>query len=250
MKDFIQGYNRCVFRYIKDIVDHIEKSGDAIDTSAVICGIIVITNVYLMSILYQCSSIYAITMANKAIGIYIDFMIQMNNIDNSSSSSLKLSYLDAGQFVYKKIFSNTTTIKDSSLMHPSVDLQLDTKNDAESSNNNNNIVVYVDTTHIFEILHQHNVFIRNITNVLFKLPVFYNEKSETIEYYSLVINKMLYVNNIIENIPVLSLEKTYCCLITMQRSFCEKSLSIHNDTEKLYQYMSAIEDIILQNTST
>jgi hypothetical protein len=252
MKDVIQGYNRCVFRYIKNIIDHIEKSGDAIDTSSVVCGIIVITNVYLMSMVYQCSSIYACTTTNKAITIYIDFMIQMNNIDSNPNSPLKLSSLDAAQFVYKKIFPTVPIVKESPLMHPEmVDIydtslqdKVSNENKKNSAEMSNNVVVYVDTADILNILHQHNIFVRNMTNVLFKLPVFYNEKSETIEYYSLVINKMLHINSVIENIKSNLLREVYTRLINEQRKIYDMTLNTNTEIEYLEKYTENLENII------
>lgn len=252
MKDVIQGYNRCVFRYIKNIIDHIEKSGDAIDTSSVVCGIIVITNVYLMSMVYQCSSIYACTTTNKAITIYIDFMIQMNNIDSNPNSLLKLSSLDAAQFVYKKIFPTVPIVKESPLMHPEmVDIydtslqdKVSNENKKNSAEMSNNVIVYVDTADILNILHQHNIFVRNMTNVLFKLPVFYNEKSETIEYYSLVINKMLHINSVIENINSNLLREVYTRLINEQRKIYDITLNTNTEIEYLEKYIENLENII------
>ena len=252
MKDVIQGYNRCVFRYIKNIIDHIEKSGDAIDTSAVVCGIIVITNVYLMSMVYQCSSIYACTTTNKAITIYIDFMIQMNNIDSNPNSPLKLSSLDAAQFVYKKIFPTVPIVKESSLMHPDMVNICDTAPQDKVSNENetlppqmsSNMVVYVNTSDILNILHQHNIFVRNMTNVLFKLPVFYNEKSETIDYYSLVINKMLHINSVIENIKSSLLKEVYSRLINEQRNIYDIMSNTNTEIEYLEKYIEVLENII------
>ena len=252
MKDVIQGYNRCVFRYIKNIIDHIEKSGDAIDTSAVVCGIIVITNVYLMSMMYQCSSIYACTTTNKAITIYIDFMIQMNSIDSNPNSPLKLTSLDAAQFVYKKIFPTVPVVKESCSMHPNVsDIcdtppqdKVSTENEKNLPQTSNNMVVYVNTSDILNILHQHNIFVRNMTNVLFKLPVFYNEKSETIDYYSLVINKMLYINSLIENINSSFLEQAYSRLINEQRNIYDIMPNTNTEIEYLEKYIENLESII------
>uniref|UniRef100_A0A6C0FDN2 Uncharacterized protein n=1 Tax=viral metagenome TaxID=1070528 RepID=A0A6C0FDN2_9ZZZZ len=258
MKDVIQGYNRCVFRYIKDIVDHIEKSGDAIDTSAVVSGIIVITNVYLMSMVIQCSSVYACTMTSKAVTIYIDFMIQMNNIDSNPASPLKLSSLDAAQFVYKKIFPTASIIKETPLMHPDMlDIHDNKTQNIVVSNedakdflpNANNMVLYVNTANILNILHQHNIFVRNITNVLFKLPVFYNEKSETTEYYSLVINKMLHINSLIENIDFNILENIYKKLIQEQRNIHDTMIAIQTDIEYLKKYIDLMETTILKSQS-
>lgn len=253
MKDVIQGYNRCMFRYIKNIIDHIEKSGDAIDTSAVVCGIIVITNVYLMSMVYQCSSIYACTTTNKAITIYIDFMIQMNNIDSNPNSPLKLSSLDAAQFVYKKIFPTVPIVKEPCLMHPDMIDICDTNPQDKVSNENEenlretskNIVVYVNTSDILKILHKHNIFVRNMTNVLFKLPVFYNEKSETIDYYSSVINKMLHVNSLIENISSSALEEAYSKLINEQRNIYDIIPNTNTEIEYLEKYIETLENIII-----
>jgi hypothetical protein len=241
-----------VFRYIKNIIDHIEKSGDAIDTSAVVCGIVVITNVYLMSMVYQCSSIYACATTNKSITIYIDFMIQMNNIDSNPNSPLKLSSLDAAQFVYKKIFPTVPIAKESPLMHPDmVDIcdtspqdKLSNENKKNSAEMSNNVVVYVDTSHVLNILHQHNIFVRNMTNVLFKLPVFYNEKSETIEYYSLVINKMLRINSVIENIKSNLLREVYTRLINEQRKIYDITLNTNTEIEYLEKYIENLENII------
>ena len=244
MRDIIQGYNRCIFRYIKDVVDHIEKSGDAIDTTAVICGIIVVSNVYLMSITHQCSSIYASTMTNKSITIYIDFMIQMNNIDSSPNSSLKLSCLDAAQFVYKKIFPSTMATKETSLMHPSSIEEQELCNNKLDTIKNGNVILYVDTENALKTLHQHNVFIRNITNVLFKLPVFYSEKLETTDYYSLVINKMLHLNSLVENIDVNSLDNVYKEVIQKQKTLQDQHVAAETDIESLHSYIDNIEQSI------
>jgi hypothetical protein len=115
------------------------------------------------------------------------------------------------------------------------------KNSAEMSNN---VVVYVDTSHVLNILHQHNIFVRNMTNVLFKLPVFYNEKSETIEYYSLVINKMLRINSVIENIKSNLLREVYTRLINEQRKIYDITLNTNTEIEYLEKYIENLENII------
>ena len=152
----------------------------------------------------------------------------------------------------KKIFPTVPIVKESSLMHPDmVDIydtnlqdKVSNENEKKSPELSNNLVVYVNTGDILNILHKHNIFVRNMTNVLFKLPVFYNEKSETIDYYSLVINKMLHINSLIENISSSLLEQTYSKLINEQRNIYDIIPNTNTEIEYLEKYIESLENIL------
>ena len=109
-KQILEGYNRIIFRYIKEFIDQIDKTKEGVMINTIINGSIVIANTYLMSLTQQFSSIHAIANATKAISMYIDFIIQMSNIDTLPGTP-KLGTRDAAQFVYKKIFSTYIRIE-------------------------------------------------------------------------------------------------------------------------------------------
>ena len=232
-KQLLEGYNRIIFRYIKDFIDQIDKTKEGVMINTIICGSIVIANTYLMSLTQQCCSFHAIANATKAISMYIDFIIQMNNIDTLPGTPMKLGTRDAAQFVYKKIFSTYDTNKQQSIMTN------DESNDYIV--NDQNIVLYVDNNELLQKLHQHNLLIKNMIYALFTEPIFYDEKSDTIEYYSFVIQRMLYINNIIESIQSgISLEK-YKNIVEKQTLF--KMLS-QEKNDKVNEYINWLENEI------
>ena len=190
-KDILEGFSRSIFRYIKDVVDYIEKTKDGgLATTNVVTGVNVISNIYTMSLLEQCSSTYALSVINRAISIYVDFIIQMSNIDSSPTSPIRLGSRDAAQFVYKKVLSSYGNS--------------DSKTSVTSGSDPANIpcsqqlIVRANMNTILQLLHWYSCILRNIVTTLFTHPVFYDTETDTTHYYSYVINKMLFLNTLME----------------------------------------------------
>ena len=152
-QQILEGYNRIMFRYIKEFIDQIDKTKEGVMINTIINGSIVIANTYLISLTQQFSSIHAIANATKAISMYIDFIIQMNNIDTLPGTPTKLGSRDAAQFVYKKIFSTYDTNKQSIMIN---------NESSDYVTSDQNIVLYVDNNEILKKLHQHNLLIKNM----------------------------------------------------------------------------------------
>lgn len=195
--DILDGYGKCVFRFIKEMVDYIDKNNEEISVIHVINGVITISNVYCMLLTENFSETYATSITNRAITIYIDFIVQISGIDTSVNVNWKIGSRDAAQFVYKKLLSNvgnpkSTSEKSAEGKKKSGD---EVSEGDEKKQVNTNLVLYLDKREVMNTLHLYKCVLRNIISALFTKKIFYDEKTQTTEYYSHVIKKMLVVNN-------------------------------------------------------
>ena len=83
MQNAIQGYNRAIFHYIKDIVDYSEKSNKGLPNNSVVAGFTVITNIFMLSLSYYKDIARASELTGDAIPVFLDFIVQMNNLSGS-----------------------------------------------------------------------------------------------------------------------------------------------------------------------
>ena len=74
MEQAIQGYNRAIFHYIKDIVDYSEKSNKGLPNDSVITGFTVITHIFMLSLSYY-KDTRSSQLTGDAIPVFIDFII-------------------------------------------------------------------------------------------------------------------------------------------------------------------------------
>ena len=110
MEEIIDTYIKNLFRYIKDVVDHIEKTKEGLKANNVSCGFTVVSNVYLMSLLNEYSASLASANAKRASTIYIDFILQMTGLDVTSNGPVRIGTRDAATFVYKKILHSINLV--------------------------------------------------------------------------------------------------------------------------------------------
>ena len=190
MAELIVGYNRVVFRYIKDLVDNIETSKKGITTLNVLHGFTTLSNVYTMTLIDNPDVNNAIENANSASIMYIDFVVQMDRIDSSEPTGIRIGSRDAALFVYKKTFPAPST---------KVSTQEETISESCSATTTEDGVRYSSN---LSMLHLHKCFVRNMVTTLFSAPMFYDVTADTLNYYTCVIAKLLEVIATIESITL------------------------------------------------
>ncbi len=204
-KEIIEYYYRDMFFYIKEVVDQIEKTGEGLATKNVVNGFNVLSNVYMLTLTEDFNCTNASLTTRRAASIYIDFIMQMTGLELNSDSAVKIGTRDAGMFVYKKALgslyepnedpSGSAYIKASGILSPSPEV---TPKKTFSNKKTLKIVVRENTNEIFMLLQQHKCILRNVVYVLFSYPIFYDEKTDTMDFYSYVINKLIFMASVIE----------------------------------------------------
>tara|TARA_Y100000816_G_C26108450_1_gene590284 strand:- start:15697 stop:16449 length:753 start_codon:yes stop_codon:yes gene_type:complete len=205
-KEIIEYYYRDMFFYIKEVVDQIEKNGEGLTTKNVVNGFNVLSNVYMLSLTEDFNCTNASLTTRRAASIYIDFIMQMTGLELNSDSAVKIGTRDAGMFVYKKVLSSlyepkedpsgSTYVKAAGILDSSPGAITSKK----SFNNKKTLklVVRENMNENFMLLQQHKCILRNVVYVLFSHPIFYDEKTDTMEFYSYVINKLIFMASVIE----------------------------------------------------
>lgn len=251
MDEIIDAYIKNLFRYIKDVVDHIEKTKEGLRATNVSCGFTVVSNVYLMSLLNEYSSIIASSNAKRASTIYIDFILQMTGLDVTSNGPVKIGTRDAASFVYKKILHPINLVPaTTNLIKNKAENESDEKTDTKMSMSN--VVVLPNDTKTrkkydknkkitLEKLHLCKCLFCNTITVLFTHSMFYDEKTNTVDYYSFVINKLLQLGNVLEKTK-LSISQ-YKRIVSSQYNRNNSELKI-STKEDVYEYIQwLIEEI-------
>lgn len=251
MDEIIDAYIKNLFRYIKDVVDHIEKTKEGLRASNVSCGFTVVSNVYLMSLLNEYSSMTASSNAKRASMIYIDFILQMTGLDVASNGPVKIGTRDAASFVYKKILHSINFVPaTTNLIKDKAENESDEKMNTKM--NVSNVVVLPNDTKTrkkydknkkitLEKLHLCKCLFCNTITVLFTHNMFYDENTNTVDYYSYVINKLLHLGNVLEKTK-LSLSQ-FKKIVSNQYNRNNSELKI-STKEDVYNYIQwLIEEI-------
>ena len=208
MEEIIDTFIKNMFRYIKDVVDHIEKTKEGLRAINVACGFTVVSNVYLMSLLNEYSASLASANAKRGSTIYIDFILQMTGLDVTSDGPVRIGTRDAATFVYKKILHSINLVPSTTNL-----LKNEPENDEDEKTNvklnPSNIVVLPSEPNsrkkydklkktTLDKLHLCKCLFCNTITVLFTHVMFYDENTNTVDYYSFVINKLLQLGNTLE----------------------------------------------------
>lgn len=250
MEQAIQGYNRAIFHYIKDIVDYSEKSSKGLPNDSVITGFTVITNVFMLSLSYYKDVAQSSQLTGDAIPVFIDFIVQMNNLSNTISSTNNIGLKDAAMFVYKKVMPKERFFTQETCSSMNMDTTSHNKiiirshsHDGELSKipANMQLIPINDISIVLSKMHYYTMIIRNIISVLFSKNMFYDKQSDTIEYYSQLITNMIHLIVLIEqNSSKLSKIKMEFILSEQNKYGCPGNL----DTTGATIYVSWLENII------
>lgn len=248
MEQAIQGYNRAIFHYIKDIVDYSEKSNKGLPNDSVVTGFTVITNIFMLSLSYYKDIAQSSQLTGDAIPVFIDFIVQMNNLSNTINPTNNIGLKDAAMFVYKKVMPkekfftqengssmNMDTTSHNKIIIKSHDDQM------LKSHANMQLITINDIGIVLSQIHSYTMIIRNMIKVLFSKNIFYDKQSKTIEYYSQLITNMIHVIILIEkngsNLNKLKMEH----ILSEQNKYgCPASLDTHDATV----YVSWLENVI------
>ena len=192
LRVILSVHSRNIVQYIKCLIEQTEKDGKWYSVQWVIYGILVIGHVYTMLLCQTRSIVCAKTGSIRAIGLYIEFIAQLSMIDADNCSSSYTPYTigckDAGQFVYKKIFSD--------IPHDYTNPELSVNLDASSLN-----VTQVDIC--LEFLHEYKQINQNMAEVLFIRDLIYtNIDDNSLSYYNNVICRVIEVNTMLEEVPL------------------------------------------------
>jgi len=244
MQEAIEGYNRSVFHYIKDIVDYCEKSGRGLPIESVNAGFNVITNIYMLTIARYNDIARASDVTGSSISVFIDFIVQMSNLDGSSNVSNKIGLKDAAMFVYKKVLSkerfNSYNLTETN--HLEIGANYSSLPGTRCSSPCTQMqVLSVSSSHvIIKKMQIYTSIIRNIIHSLFIKPSFYDKQLSTVDYYSQVITSMIHL--------IVSIEKKCIKLTIPAMEFIISEQMTYEtpdkiDTNTASIYMSWIEKI-------
>ena len=245
MQEAIEGYNRAIFHYIKDIVDHCEKSNRGLPIESVNAGFNVITNIYMLTIAQYNDIARAADITGSAIPMFIDFIVQMSHIDSSVNISNKIGLKDAAMFVYKKVLSkerfNTYSLSDTNNLDIGAECLLKLGTRSISPSMQMQVLSVSDSHIVVKNMQLYTSIIRNVIQSLFVKSHFYDERTETVDYYSQLITSMIHL--------IITIEKK-CSKLTLpvMNSIIHQQLTYevpeHVDTNTAAVYMSWVEKIV------
>lgn len=248
MEQSIQGYNRAIFHYIKDIVDYSEKSNNGLPTDSVVTGFTVITNVFMLSLSYYKDIAQSSQLTGDAIPVFLDFIVQMNNLSNTINPTNNIGLKDAAMFVYKKVmpkekfftqendcYMNMDTTSHNKIIIKSNDDQLLT------STANMQLIHINDISLVLSQMHYYTMIIRNMINVLFSKNMFYDKQTDTVDYYSQLITNMIHVIILIEKNGSRMNKLTMEHIISEQNKY---GCPVNLDTADATVYVSWLENVI------
>ena len=250
MQETIEGYNRAIFHYIKEIVDYAEKTKRGLPIDNVNVGFSVVTNVYMLSLMHYSDIARASELAGESISVFIDFIVQMSNI-GSVNSTTKITVKDAAMFVYKKVLAKEkffTSSSNSSFVTALVIYNEENSNDDNNlkSPANMQLISSNELTNILVNMRIYTSIIRNLIQSLFIKNMFYDKSSDTISYYSQIITSMIHLIVMIEkNASKLSVQSMNY-IINQQLSY---SIPCSPDTSSASRYMSWIENMIYEKVN-
>ena len=249
MQNAIQGYNRAIFHYIKDIVDYSEKSNKGLPNNSVVAGFTVITNIFMLSLSYYKDIARASELTGDAIPVFLDFIVQMNNLSGSISSSTNIGLKDAAMFVYKKFlpkekFFTTENGSDMNVVdHDKIILKTHDEQLFKSISGNMQLISISDINLILMHMQDYTTIIRNMITVLFSKHIFYDKQSNTIEYYSHLITNMIHLIILIEkNSNRLDTVEMKYIISEQIKKTRSSSLSIDDAT----RYMDWLENMVTE----
>ena len=207
MQEAVQGYNRAIFHYIKDIVDHSEKTNKGLPNDSVIAGFTVINNIFMMSLSYYQDIARAAQLTSDAIPVFIDFVVQMNNLSSSINPTNSIGLKDAAMFVYKKVMpkekmfttDNVHSMNMGIIDHNKIILKSTDEKTCTKCPANMQLIPINDISIVLTHMHNYSLIIRNMIIVLFSKSMFYDKQTNTIEYYSQLITNMIHLIVLIEN---------------------------------------------------
>tara|TARA_B100001093_G_scaffold495469_1_gene540007 strand:- start:6 stop:773 length:768 start_codon:yes stop_codon:yes gene_type:complete len=250
MEQAIQGYNRAIFHYIKDIVDYSEKSNKGLPNDSVVTGFTVITNIFMLSLSYYKDIARCSQLTGDAIPVFIDFIVQMNNLSNTINPTSNIGLKDAAMFVYKKVMPKERFFAkeaDNSMnmdmtSHNKIIIRSHSQDDQLSKMPANMQLIPInDISIVLSQMHYYTMIIRNMITVLFSKNVFYDKQSDTIEYYSQLITNMIHLIVLIEqNSSKINTIKMKSILSEQNKYGCPVKL----DTTEATIYVSWLENII------
>lgn len=252
MQETIEGYNRAIFHYIKDIVDYAEKTKRGLPIDNVNVGFSVVTNVYMLILMHYSDIARASELAGEAISVFIDFIVQMSNI-SSTNSTTKITVKDAAMFVYKKVLPKEKFFASPS--NSTFVTSLVIYNEENSNINDTNLkspanIHLVPSSEIKNVLVNMRIYtsiIRNLIQSLFIKNMFYDETSDTISYYSQIITSMIHLIVMIEkNSSKLSTDSMNY-IINQQLSY---KVPFSPDTRTATTYISWIENMIYEKVNS
>jgi hypothetical protein len=251
MQETIEGYNRAIFHYIKDIVDYAEKTKRGLPVDNVNVGFSVITNVYMLSLMHYSDIARASELAGDAISVFIDFIVQMSNI-GSANSTTKITVKDAAMFVYKKVLPKEkffTSSSNSSFVTSLVIYNEENSNVDDTnlkSPANMQIIPASELKNILVNMRIYTSIIRNLIQSLFIKNMFYDDRTDTISYYSQIITSMIHLIIMIEkNSSKLSIQSMNY-IINQQLAY---KVPCYPDTSSASTYISWIENMIYEKVN-
>ena len=249
MEQAIQGYNRAIFHYIKDIVDYSEKSSKGLPNESVVTGFTVITNIFMLCLSYYKDIAESSQLTGEAIPVFIDFIVQMNNLSNTINQTNNIGLKDAAMFVYKKVMpkekffiqeNNSSYVNMHTLLHNKMIIS---SNDEKVLNPSTSMQVICmnDINIVLSQMHYYTMIIRNMIKVLFSKNIFYDKQSDTIDYYSQLITNMIHLIILIEkNSSRINKTKMEHILLEQNKYVYPVSLDITSATI----YISWLENVI------
>lgn len=248
MEQAIQGYNRAIFHYIKDIVDYSEKSNKGLPNDSVVTGFTVITNIFMLSLSYYKDIAQSSQLTGDAIPVFIDFIVQMNNLSNTINPTNNIGLKDAAMFVYKKVMPKEKFFTQENGSYMNMDTTSHNKIIIKSHDDqmlkspaNMQLITINDIGIVLSQMHDYTMIIRNMIKVLFSKNMFYDKQSNTIEYYSQLITNMIHIIILIEkNGSKLNKLKMEHILSEQNKYGCPASLDTHDATV----YVSWLENVI------
>jgi hypothetical protein len=248
MEQAIQGYNRAIFHYIKDIVDYSEKSSKGLPNDSVVTGFTVITNIFMLSLSYYKDIAQSSQLTGDAIPVFIDFIVQMNNLSNTLNPTNNIGLKDAAMFVYKKVLpkerffsqENTNYMNMDNSLHNSIIIKSHADQSLKSPANMQ-LIPIDDISIVLSQMHNYTMIIRNMITVLFSKSMFYDKHTDTIEYYSQLITNMIHLIVLIEQKSSKINKIKMDCILSEQNKY---GCPVNLDTTDATIYVSWLENVI------